>query len=91
MDREGLWEAQTPQVFRRDLLLKAYEKATSAATDDAALVEALGESVTVVRGDVRNLKITTPHDLAVAAAVVDALPQPKPKRAARGPFDEAQW
>jgi 2-C-methyl-D-erythritol 4-phosphate cytidylyltransferase len=90
LDRGGLWEAQTPQIFRRELLIRAYEKAPASATDDAALVEALGESVTVVRGDVRNLKITTPHDLAVAAAVVDALPQPKPKRP-RGPFDEAAW
>lgn len=90
VDREGLWEAQTPQVFRKDLLLKAYENAPAAATDDAALVEALGAPVAVVRGDPRNIKITTRADLALAAAVVDSLPQPKPKPTA-GPFNEAQW
>ncbi len=89
-DREGLWEAQTPQVFRKELLLRAYESADGAATDDAGLVEALGEPVAVVRGDPRNIKITTRSDLALAAAVVDSLPKPKPKRSAR-PFDEAQW
>ena len=90
VDRRGLWEAQTPQVFRKDLLLTAYEKAPDAATDDAALVEALGETVTVVRGDPRNIKITTRRDLALAAAVVHSLPQPAKPRPA-GPFDEAQW
>jgi 2-C-methyl-D-erythritol 4-phosphate cytidylyltransferase len=90
LDRDGLWEAQTPQVFRKELLLEAYAKAAGPATDDAALVEAIGQRVSVVRGDPRNVKITTPADLALAAAVVDSLPQPKPKKTA-GPFDEAQW
>ena len=89
-DRAGLWEAQTPQVFARDLLREAYRAADGPATDDAALVEALGRPVKVVRGDPRNVKITTRPDLAFAAAVVDALPQPKPKKST-GPFDEAQW
>ena len=89
-DREGLWEAQTPQVFRKDILLRAYDSASSAATDDAALVEAMGQPVAVVRGDPRNIKITTRSDLTLAAAVVDSLPRPKPKAAA-GPFDEARW
>lgn len=89
-DREGLWEAQTPQVFGKDALARAYEKAESAATDDASLVEATGQPVAVVQGDPRNIKITTRSDLALAAAVVDSLPQPKPKASAR-PFDEAQW
>ena len=88
--RSGLWEAQTPQVFRRDLLLKAYESATAAATDDAALVEALGHPVAVVMGDPRNIKITRRSDLALAAAVIDSLPKPKPKRPDH-PFAEAQW
>jgi 2-C-methyl-D-erythritol 4-phosphate cytidylyltransferase len=89
VDRQGLWEAQTPQVFRKDLLVKAYENA-SAATDDAALVEATGQAVTVVRGDPRNVKITTRSDLSLAAAVVDSLPKPKCKASA-SPFNEAQW
>ena len=90
VDREGLWEAQTPQVFRKELLLRAYDQADGAADDDAALVEALGEAVTVVPGDLRNVKITTRRDLSLAAAVVDALPKPKLRKSTR-PFDEAQW
>ena len=88
--REGLWEAQTPQVFRKDILLQAYAGANGPATDDAALVEATGQPVTVVRGDPRNIKITTRSDLTLAAAVVNSLPRPKPKAPA-GPFDDARW
>lgn len=88
--RAGLWEAQTPQVFRRDLLERAYEQASGPSTDDAALVEAMGETVRVVRGDPRNIKITTRRDLALAAAVVDSLPKPKRARPT-GAFDEPQW
>ncbi len=89
--RTDLWEAQTPQVFARDVLLKAYAGDITGATDDAQLVEAMGLPVSVVMGDPRNIKITTPGDLALAAAVVNTLPKPKPKHAAAGPFDEAQW
>jgi len=89
-DREGLWEAQTPQVFGKDILLRAYAGANGPATDDAALVEATGQPVTVVRGDPRNIKITTRSDLKLAAAVVGSLPRPKPKAPA-GPFDDARW
>jgi 2-C-methyl-D-erythritol 4-phosphate cytidylyltransferase len=72
LPRTEAWEAQTPQVFRREWLLAAY--ATGAeATDDAALVEAMGQKVWVVPGDARNIKITTPADLAVAAAIIDTL------------------
>ena len=88
--REGLWEAQTPQVFRKEILLRAYAGANGPATDDAALVEATGQPVTVVRGDPRNIKITTRSDLTLAAAVVNSLPRPKPKAPA-GPFDDARW
>lgn len=89
LPREELWEAQTPQVFRKDLLLKAYAGGQD-ATDDAHLVEQIGHSVSVVLGDARNIKITTPADLAFAAAVLNTLPKPKPKRSGN-PFDEAQW
>jgi 2-C-methyl-D-erythritol 4-phosphate cytidylyltransferase len=88
VSRADLWEAQTPQVFARDLLVRAYASGKS-ATDDAGLVEALGHGVSVVLGDPRNIKITTPGDLALAEAVIDSLPKPKPK--VTGPFDEAQW
>ena len=87
--RRGLWEAQTPQVFRRELLERAYASGDS-ATDDAALVEAIGHGVAVVPGDPRNVKITTPADLAFAAAVIRTLPKPKEKRFLH-PFDEGQW
>ncbi len=62
--RERLWLAQTPQVFRADLLRRAHAAASgSTATDDAQLVEALGVRVHVVRGKPENRKITTPEDL----------------------------
>jgi len=65
--RAGLWRAQTPQVFRRDWLLEAHAAAgKTVATDDAALVEALGKRVHVTPGVASNLKITTPEDLALA-------------------------
>jgi 2-C-methyl-D-erythritol 2,4-cyclodiphosphate synthase/2-C-methyl-D-erythritol 4-phosphate cytidylyltransferase len=65
--RESLWGAQTPQAFRRDVLLRAHAmKAAALATDDAMLVEALGVPVRVVAGDETNLKLTTPADLAWA-------------------------
>ena len=71
IEREGLWAAQTPQVFRRDLL----EKARSAAgdrsfSDDAAAVVAAGLSVRMVPGERRNLKITTFEDLGYARELV---------------------
>jgi 2-C-methyl-D-erythritol 4-phosphate cytidylyltransferase len=74
-----LWEAQTPQVFRRDVLVKAYQN-NNDATDDAALVEAIGQTVHAVPGDPRNIKVTTPHDLNVARAIIDHLPRKKTSR-----------
>jgi len=71
-DRSQLVAVQTPQAFRADLLRSAH--ATSAgATDDAALVEALGATVMVLEGESTNIKITGPHDLAIAAILRDAL------------------
>lgn len=66
--RAALWCAQTPQVFRRDWLEAAHGQSRSAATDDAALVEALGHPVRVTEGDALNFKITTARDLALAGA-----------------------
>jgi 2-C-methyl-D-erythritol 4-phosphate cytidylyltransferase len=57
---------QTPQAFRADVLRRAHA-AEADATDDAALVEAIGEEVVVVEGEVANLKITRPEDLERAA------------------------
>ena len=72
LDRSSLWQVQTPQTFRRELLLKAHEQAAAAgvvATDDAALVEWAGGSVSLVRGSYFNFKVTTPEDLVLAEAV----------------------
>jgi len=72
--REGLWQAQTPQVFRRDLLRAAYEQeGLESVTDDAQLVERLGHEVRIVPGDPRNIKITTPADLAYAEAALTTM------------------
>jgi 2-C-methyl-D-erythritol 4-phosphate cytidylyltransferase len=73
-DRSRLRAVQTPQGFRRDVLARAhaaYGGATD-ATDDAGLVERLGEPVLVVDGDVRALKVTTPEDLDTAARLLTA-------------------
>lgn len=78
VSREGLWEAQTPQVFRRQLLLDAYaRRGPLQATDEAMLVEQLGHKVTVVLGSSMNLKITSKEDLRLASAVLKALPKPQ--------------
>ncbi len=68
--RDGVWQIQTPQVFEVGLLRRAYAGEIDQATDDASLVERLGEPVAVVRGDPRNLKITTAEDLALARLVL---------------------
>lgn len=70
--RAELYAAQTPQAFRRDLLLRAYKSSDDAATDDAALVERLGVRVRVFPGAPSNIKVTTPTDLAVAEALLRA-------------------
>ncbi|MBI5709882.1 MAG: 2-C-methyl-D-erythritol 4-phosphate cytidylyltransferase [Candidatus Eisenbacteria bacterium] len=66
--RAGLWRAQTPQAFRRDWLEAAHAGARAKATDDAALVEALGHPVRITAGDALDFKITTSQDLALAQA-----------------------
>ena len=78
VSREGLWEAQTPQVFRRQLLLEAHAKRGDfPATDDAQLVERIGHPVTIVPGSSVNLKIATREDLRLAEQALKALPRPK--------------
>ena len=64
--RESLWLVQTPQVFRKDIVLHAYQQALSLGwrgTDDASLVEKIGVKVQMVRGEYDNIKVTTPEDL----------------------------
>ena len=69
VDRRELVAVQTPQAFRAGIL-RAAHAAGADATDDATLVEAAGGTVALVAGDSRNLKITKPHDLAVAEALL---------------------
>lgn len=74
VERSSLWAVQTPQAFRVSLLLKAHqiaEKAGFLGTDDASLVEYIGEKVAIVEGDYNNIKLTTPEDLYFANAIMD--------------------
>jgi 2-C-methyl-D-erythritol 4-phosphate cytidylyltransferase/2-C-methyl-D-erythritol 2,4-cyclodiphosphate synthase len=74
LDRREVWLAQTPQGFRRDLLLRAYASAgaeASAATDESGLVERLGAPVTLVPGGPANFKITSPEDVERARALTE--------------------
>jgi 2-C-methyl-D-erythritol 4-phosphate cytidylyltransferase len=74
-DRSQLWLAQTPQAFHYALIASAHERAVNdrfRATDDAQLAERDGHPVAVVMGSYRNIKITTPDDLPVAAALLSA-------------------
>lgn len=92
VSREGLWEAQTPQVFRRQLLLDAYAKRGGfQATDDAQLVERLGHPVAVVQGSAINMKITTQEDLRLAEQALKAMPKPKFKGAGHPFADDEMW
>ena len=71
LDRSNLRAVQTPQCFRVDLLRKAFELPYDPAfTDEATLVERLGEQVILVEGEERNIKVTTPVDLVVAEALL---------------------
>ena len=68
-----MWSVQTPQGFDYELIKKAYEQAYSEgyyATDDAALVERIGAKIKILKGDYRNIKITTPEDLLIAEAFI---------------------
>jgi 2-C-methyl-D-erythritol 4-phosphate cytidylyltransferase len=93
-NRQGLWLAQTPQVFRRDWLEEAYAKRNQVKeniTDDAQLVEALGHPVQVVEGAATNLKITSKADLTLAEAVLKAMPKPRPSAPAHPFAEEEMW
>jgi len=70
LSRGGLWAAQTPQVFRYDILREAHQRAQAEATDDAALVEELGYQVKVFEGSPRNMKVATAADLALVEALL---------------------
>src|ERR1700722_9492556 len=92
--RQGLWLAQTPQVFRRDWLTDAYARRAQLGpgiTDDAQLVEAIGHPVQVVEGEATNLKITTRADLIMAGAVLKAMPKPKPSGPIHPFAEDEMW
>jgi 2-C-methyl-D-erythritol 4-phosphate cytidylyltransferase len=92
VSRSALWEAQTPQVFRRELLLEAYaQRGSFQPTDDAQLVERLGKPVTIVPGSPINLKITTREDLRLAEQALKALPKPKIFGPAHPFADDDMW
>lgn len=90
--RTGLYEAQTPQAFRKELLLDAYARLqgdTGDITDDAQVVELAGHPVSVVKSNATNIKITTKADIAMAHAILKARPaKPVPRL---GAFEEAKW
>lgn len=72
--RHTLWAVQTPQVFRRDILERAYQEADIQGwigTDDASLVERVGEQVYMVRGSYSNLKVTTPEDIIYVREILE--------------------
>lgn len=73
--RDSLWQAQTPQTFRFSVLFnacRAAERDGYIGTDDASIVEQYGGAVHIVKGDYRNIKITTPEDLILAEAFLKA-------------------
>ena len=73
IDRSALRMVQTPQLFQAEALRKAYEQPFSATfTDDASVMEAAGHKVTLVEGERENIKITTPSDMLIAEAIINA-------------------
>ena len=95
VDRVGLYEAQTPQVFDVKLLKDAYSKLDTLdktkITDDAQLIEAMGHAVHIVETDHSNIKITRKNDVPIAEAIIKSRPKPKPT-GPTGPYNEdAMW
>ncbi len=70
IDRTHVVSVQTPQVFEAGLLRRAYAQDNLASTDDAGLIERLGEQVVIVEGDAGNIKITRPLDLKLAHTIL---------------------
>jgi 2-C-methyl-D-erythritol 4-phosphate cytidylyltransferase len=73
LDRTRLWDIQTPQVARRDSLLRGFETVATEGlqvTDDMSAIEALGLPVKLCRGEYTNIKITTPEDIAIAEEIL---------------------
>lgn len=90
--RAGLYEAQTPQVFRKDIILDAYGRlkdASQEVTDDAQVVEMAGHPVSIVDSDRTNLKVTAKSDMVLGNAILKSRPVKAAPRL--GAFEEAQW
>lgn len=76
LHRASLWQVQTPQTFRFGTIFSAYLSALTngfSGTDDASMVEQNGGKVHIIRGDYRNIKITTPEDLILAEAFLSVM------------------
>ncbi len=72
-NRDILWAAQTPQSFKREILMEGYRKAIEdnfVGTDDSVLVERLGIQVKIIMGSYENIKITTPEDIIIAESIL---------------------
>lgn len=95
VDRTNLFEAQTPQVFKKDILKKAFQNLANLdrtkISDDAQLVEAIGQPVSIVQTDSSNIKITGPSDIAIAEAILKIRQQETKKEGYVGPYGEPQW
>jgi 2-C-methyl-D-erythritol 4-phosphate cytidylyltransferase len=73
LDRDALWQVQTPQTFKYDLIMEAYREGMGKKLlgfDDASFIEYLGKRVKVIEGSPYNLKITTPEDLVIARGIL---------------------
>lgn len=83
IDRSNVMAIQTPQIFKRDLLIRAYAQDDLSSTDDAGLIERLGEPVIVVAGDPTNIKLTHANELPLLRAIMGVkktAPRPTHKR-----------
>ena len=94
IDRSGIYQAQTPQVFRASLLRKAYANLVnldrSKITDDCQLVESLGHAISIVETDDSNIKLTNFGDIKIAEAILKSRDIAKP-RTSFGPYGEPHW
>ncbi|MBT3363246.1 MAG: 2-C-methyl-D-erythritol 4-phosphate cytidylyltransferase [Chloroflexi bacterium] len=70
LERENLWDVQTPQVFKYDIIAQAYSKVSENVTDDAALVERTGKSIKLYMGSYDNIKVTTVEDIHLARLIL---------------------
>ncbi|MCY3543970.1 MAG: 2-C-methyl-D-erythritol 4-phosphate cytidylyltransferase [Chloroflexi bacterium] len=70
LPRDRLWAVQTPQIFRATLLAEAHRRVSHMVTDDASMIEAIGNPVRLFHGSYYNIKVTTPEDLLFANAIV---------------------